>query len=137
MTVRFEVSGEPRGKGRPRFTRDGHTYTDRETVAYERKIAACYRAAYKGYFFPPTAILSLDVTIILPIPQSASKVRQAAMAERRILPTRKPDVDNVFKAVLDALNGVAYKDDARVQVLSGRKYYGRTPGLEIEIREVG
>ncbi len=137
MIVRFDVPGEPRGKGRPRFTRDGHTYTDRETVAYERKIAACYRAAYKGYFFPPTAILSLDVTIILPIPQSASKVRQAAMAERRILPTRKPDVDNVFKAVLDALNGVAYKDDARVQVLSGRKYYGREPGLVIEIQEVG
>lgn len=28
--------------------------------------------------------------------------------------TTKPDIDNVLKAVLDALNGVAYKDDSQV-----------------------
>lgn len=41
--VDFTVPGEPRGKGRPRFSKSGHTYTDSETRAYENKIIAYLR----------------------------------------------------------------------------------------------
>ena len=37
--------------------------------------------------------------------------------------TSRPDVDNVSKAIMDALNGVAYKDDAQVSVLVCEKRY--------------
>jgi Holliday junction resolvase RusA-like endonuclease len=43
-------------------------------------------------------------------------------------------VDNVLKVVLDALNGVAYKDDARVVSVSARKLYSLTPKLVIEMK---
>lgn len=46
-------------------------------------------------------------------------------------------MDNVQKVVLDALNGVAYKDDARVVDLHGYKRYSITPGLLVEIEEIG
>ena len=51
-----------------------------------------------------------------------------------ILPSRKPDIDNVLKVVLDALNGVAYKDDSRVVAVTARKIYSHTPKLVIEMK---
>lgn len=138
MKVTFFVPGEPRGKGRPRFNRSaGAAYTDRETKAYEETIVAFFRKSYGGFRYPDTAFLSVSVTALLPIPKSATKAQRAAMAAGETLPSRKPDVDNVQKVVLDALNGVAYKDDARVVDLHGYKRYSITPGLLVEIEEIG
>lgn len=137
MEIVFTVPGEPRGKGRPRFSRAGHTYTDSETVAYERKIAACYRKAHGAFRWPVEALLEVDIVAYLPIPQRATKAQRAGMEAGTVLPSRKPDVDNIAKAVLDALNGVAYKDDARVHRAVVTKYYGADPRLEIRMKEAG
>ena len=136
MEINFTVPGEPRGKGRPRFSRSGHTYTDSETRAYEDKIVAYYKKAYGGFRFPDSAFLSVDVVAYLPIPKSATKAARGGMEQGTILPSRKPDVDNIEKAVLDALNHVAYHDDARVHRTSCAKYYGAEPRLDITIKEV-
>ena len=135
MEINFTVPGEPRGKGRPRFS-NGHTYTDSETRAYENKIVAYYKKAYGGFQFPDSAFLSVDVVAYLPIPKSATKAAKSGMEQGTILPSRKPDVDNIEKAVLDALNHVAYRDDARVHRTSCVKYYGADPRLDITIKEV-
>lgn len=137
MEIVFTVPGEPRGKGRPRFSRTGHTYTDSETVAYERTIAAWYRRAHGAFRWPVEAFLEVEVVAYLPIPKSATKAQRAGMEAGTILPSRKPDVDNVVKVVLDALNGVAYKDDARVYRALVTKYYGTDPRLEIRMKEAG
>lgn len=130
----FEVPGEPRGQGRPRFNRHtGAAYKDSESKAYEAKIVAYYRKTLGNFRWPDDAIIAVDVTAVYAIPKSASKVTAAAMANGDLMPTRKPDIDNVLKAVLDALNGVAYKDDARVVAVSAKKVYGE-PRLVIEIK---
>lgn len=136
MEIKFTVPGEPRGKGRPRFSKAGHTYTDSETKAYENKIIAYYRKSHGAFRWPETTFLSVGVVAFLPIPKSATKAQRAGMIARSILPSRKPDVDNILKAVLDALNGVAYKDDARVWQTFCMKFYGEEPRLEIVVREV-
>ena len=134
MGIVFEVPGEPRGKGRPRFTRDGHPYTDSETRAYEKKIVAYYRQALGAFRWPDSAFEAVEVTAYYQIPKSATKAAMAGRQDGTILPSRKPDIDNVLKIVLDALNGVAYKDDSRVVSVSGRKSYGITPKLMIEMK---
>ena len=50
----------------------------------------------------------------------------------------KPDCDNIAKAVLDALNGLAYKDDSQVTELTVRKLYAEegSVGVRIKSREV-
>ena len=58
----------------------------------------------------------------------------AAMQAGKLLPSRKPDIDNVLKIVLDALNGVAYKDDSRVVMVSAKKVYSYDPKLVIEMK---
>lgn len=134
MGLVFEVPGEVRGKGRPRFTKTGHTYTDSETKAYEQKIIAYYRKALGGFRWPDGAFISVKVTAHYPIPKSATKAAVAAMQSGKMLPTRKPDIDNVLKIVLDALNGVAYKDDARVVCVEAEKVYSFTPKIVIEMK---
>lgn len=52
-----------------------------------------------------------------------------------MLPTKKPDLDNVLKSVLDGLQGVAYKDDKNITNARIRKRYGEEPRLEIYMTE--
>lgn len=133
MGIRFEVPGEPRGKGRPRFC-NGHAYTDSETKAYEQKIVAYYRKALGAFSWPQGATVAVEVTAVYPIPKRATKAALALMQSGKLLPTRKPDIDNVLKIVLDALNGVAWKDDSCVVELIGRKVYGSEPGIAVEMK---
>lgn len=132
MGLEFIVPGEPRGKGRPRFSK-GRTYTDDKTVEYERRIRNSYRLSFGSYKWPDNALLKVQITAYYSIPKSATKSKRAMMESGDLLPTRKPDVDNIIKAVLDALNGVAYKDDASVVEVSCRKLYGTLPRVEVEI----
>ena len=53
----------------------------------------------------------------------------------QIKATKKPDIDNVIKSVLDGLNGVAYEDDKQVVKLTANKYYGVQPRVEITIKD--
>jgi Holliday junction resolvase RusA-like endonuclease len=129
----FTVPGEPRGKGRPRVTKNG-TYTDSETKAYEEKIIAYYRKAFGGHKWPDGAFISVKVVAYYPIPKRATKAQLAAMQAGTLFPSRKPDIDNVLKVVLDALNGVAYKDDSKVVCVEAEKKYSFEPRLEIEVK---
>lgn len=134
MEIVFEVPGQPRGKGRPRFIRStGVTYTPPETRAYEEKIMDCYRVQCRGVYWPEDTFVSVNVTAIYQIPKSATKATKAAIEDEKILPKKKPDIDNVLKIVLDSLNGIAYKDDSQVVMVTGRKIYGQEPKLIIEI----
>lgn len=134
MEVTFTVPGEPRGKGRPRFAQYGHAYTDSETRAYEKKVIAYYRQSLKEFRFSDDEYVAVEVTAVYPIPKSATKASLAAIEAGKILPKKKPDIDNVIKIVLDSLNGIAYKDDSQVVMVSGRKIYGKEPKLIIEMK---
>ena len=57
------------------------------------------------------------------------------MITDEIKPTKKPDADNIAKAVCDALNGIAYKDDSQVVDLTVRKYYSKFPRVQVFISE--
>ena len=41
--------------------------------------------------------------------------------------TKKPDVDKLARAVLDALTNVVFEDDSRVTVLAATKHYSMAP----------
>lgn len=58
------------------------------------------------------------------------------MLNGELLPAKKPDIDNIAKAVLDALNSVAYRDDTQIVELQIRKQYSEKPRLEIRMEEL-
>ena len=68
---------------------------------------------------------------------TGDKKKREEMLAHNIRPTTKIDIDNISKAVCDALNKVAYYDDSQIVVLKARKYYADEPGVNITIYAVG
>ena len=133
--ISFTVPGAPRGKGRPQFARRGKfvtTYTDDKTASYENLVALACREEMRGR--PPLdGPVWLQVVATFAIPASASKVKKLEMLTGKVGATKKPDLDNIVKAVLDGLNAVAFVDDVQVIRISARKEYGPLPGVSVRI----
>lgn len=47
---------------------------------------------------------------------------------------RKPDLDNLVKALKDALTGIVWKDDAQIVSLCARKTYGDRPAIYVKVK---
>ncbi|MCA8502179.1 RusA family crossover junction endodeoxyribonuclease [Burkholderia multivorans] len=136
--VVFVVPGKPVAKGRPRFVRRGphvRTYTPEPTERYENLVKIAARAAMRDDE-PYAGPVRLIVDIGVPIPASWSEKRQRAAAAGAIGATKKPDADNVVKALKDGMNGVVYGDDGQVVNLWVSKRYATTPGVRIEAIEL-
>ncbi len=135
--VKFTVLGEPKGKGRPRFsTQTGRAFTPKQTVNYETLIHTEYMVQCKGFRFPDDAMLDMRILAYYSVPKSGSKTEKAKKLANTIRPTKKPDMDNVVKMVADALNQVAYKDDTQIVDCQVRKFYSEQPRIEVIIQEV-
>lgn len=65
--------------------------------------------------------------------KSTSKKLSEQLIKNSIGYMHKPDTDNIAKIIADALNGVAYKDDAQITKLEVAKLYGSEDKVEVEI----
>lgn len=138
MQIHFQVEGDPRGKGRPRFGRFGkftRVYTDKHTTDYEAVIKS-YAAHAMGSSDPLETAVSVFLYIRLPVPQSYSKKRTEACLSGLEKPCKKPDIDNIAKTYLDAMNGVIFKDDTQVIDLHVKKLYSAFAGVNVMVMEV-
>lgn len=130
-TVHFFVPGKPQGKGRPRAVARGkyvRMYTPEKTASYESTVALAASQAMGGRQ-PIDGPVSVVMQIAMQVPASWSKRKQANALDGIVLPTTKPDADNVVKAVFDAINGVVWCDDTQVVDLRLVKRYQTTPGV--------
>ena len=131
MTISFVIPGPPQGKARPRVirTKSGKSmsYTPDKTVAYEELVRQRYMAAVDGIAVEGAAALIVTIIAYYPVPSSASKRRRADMLAGYERPTKKSDCDNIAKIICDALNGIAYRDDAQIVEARVSKRY--TDGL--------
>ena len=133
--VKFTVPGKPQGKARPRFntyTGRTRTYTPSKTGAYEKFIALSYRQAAGKKL---SGAIEIKIECFYQIAKSHTKKNKAAMESGEIKATIKPDIDNVAKAVLDGLNGVAFDDDKQVVKLEVSKRYDHEARVEVEVKE--
>jgi Holliday junction resolvase RusA-like endonuclease len=137
--IQFRYYGEIRGKGRPRFRNCGkfiQTYTDKDTQNYEMSIKEAYLQANQESYMNPETPLAMTLMVYQPIPKSVSKKKKQEMLDGKIRPTKKPDIDNILKSVLDSLNQVAFHDDTQIVSVEVVKWYDETPRLVVRIREV-
>ena len=136
LHVMFNVDCNPVGKQRPRFRRVGNfvrTYSPQATLDFEGLIRNAAERAMGG-MQPLETPVALYCYVRLAPAQSYSKKRLRACLEGSERP-KKPDLDNVVKAVQDALNGVIYKDDVQIVSLHATKKYDTVPGVEILVKE--
>ncbi|MDR2881338.1 MAG: RusA family crossover junction endodeoxyribonuclease [Azoarcus sp.] len=133
--IAFHVPGQPVGKGRPRFARRGKfiaTYTPEKTAGYEQLVRLAAHQAMQGR--PPVeGPVSVEVSLSVVPPASWSKRRQAAALAGETLPTTKPDLDNLIKAILDGMAGVVMADDKQVSDLVARKRYALAAGADVSV----
>jgi Holliday junction resolvase RusA-like endonuclease len=132
MTLFFEVPGEPVGKARPRFTRQGHAYTPKKTSDYEREVRNSFRIAYPTHE-PFTGPVTLEVYAFFGVPESWPKKKREAALAGDTLPAKRPDWDNCGKVISDALNELAFADDALIVDASVQKRYASRPRVEVNI----
>lgn len=131
MRIEFTVPGAPQGKERPRFTRDGHTYTPEKTRDYERLVAWSYKSAAHAAVL--SGSIRAEIVAVYAVPKSWPKRQRERALAGDLVPMVKPDLDNIAKAILDALNGVAYRDDAAVTDLTVGKRYGARPCVAVAL----
>lgn len=107
--------GKPVPKGRPRFY-GGVAITPRQTRDAERQ----------------WRLVALSAAV-RPILQDAVSARIVFHMPTR----RRVDLDNLAKLVFDALNGIAWDDDARIQQFTVERRYDReNPRTELEYEQV-
>lgn len=123
--IRIYIPGDPVPKGRGRVMSSGKkkwVVTPAKTMLYE---LAVRDAAIAAMGETPALAGPLYVKIAFSLPRPVSVVR--------LWPFVKPDLDNLAKAVLDGLNGVAFGDDAQICAMDLVKRYHAESGVEVEI----
>lgn len=110
--IHFTVIGEPIAKARPRVTRKGAVYTPKRTSDYEQIVRMVL-----GCSMP-------DKTPLKPPIRAEMDFHFHSALKKIGFKATRSDLDNLVKSILDACNGIAYKDDAGVAVLVARKFWG-------------
>ena len=131
---------EPMAQSRPRFARRG-----RGVVAYERKEMKVWRAECSKLIKENLKAgelietpLKIDATFYIQPPKYISSRRRlrGKLEAEEIFCSKKPDIDNYLKALLDSMTGIVFKDDGQVVECRARKLYSLKPRIEFEIKEI-
>jgi len=118
----FAIPGAAQGKGRPRVF-NGRGITPAKTRSHEGYVRALAAQAM-GSQPPHAGPVDVSVVIVKAVPDGWPRWKQDAARTDCILPTGKPDPDNVAKLVCDALNGIAYLDDAQIVAMAIARRWG-------------
>ena len=110
------------------------TFTTRLVEAYHGIVRLAAERAMAGH---PPLEGALEVTIrgVFAVPTSWSRKRQTAALAGTIAKVTKPDIENMLKGAMDALQSVAYADDRQIVRLVAEKVYG-VPCLDITLQEL-
>ena len=135
MIYEFEIIGEIVGKERPRVnTYTNMVYTPNRTKEYEKLVQQYFKIKYPNHIMIENRI-SIEIIAYMKIPKGTSKKRENLMLEGIISPTKKPDIDNIAKSILDSLNKFVFKDDNQVCKLLIEKRYSKEEKVYVKIEE--
>ena len=150
MRIEFTVPGAPVAKARPKVTRFG-TYTPKKTMEYERLVRQCWEEQ-SGVRLKSETPLKMKVVCYMPIPKSLPKKIRSKMPGKPHI--KRPDTDNIVKAITDALQDKtitkkdrktkekirivqenAFADDSCIYQVMGAKIYSFAPRVHVTIEE--
>ena len=134
MAWSIEIPGNPIPKKRHRTVRNKHTgivnsYDPQreEKEAYGLIIEASKPICYEN------EPIALKLYFLLPIPKSFSKKQTEQAIDWELMPSKRPDLDNYIKFIMDCCNGILYKDDSQVVFIESVKAYSTEPHTQIKV----
>ena len=133
------IPGKPVPKARARHgrTHSGRsvTYSDPKTQTFELQVGMLASVAM-GASEPHRGPFSVEVDVGIACPSNWSQKRREEAYGGEIAATKRPDVDNYLKSLIDGMNGVVFADDSQITVLQCRKRYARRPGVMVIVKPV-
>lgn len=121
LAITIPVAPIPKGRPRTRVVAGhAHVYPPPETARAEEAIRMLLEARVPAGFLPFTGPLRVTVTAFLQLPKGIPK-RDHDTA----LPSKRPDIDNFAKLILDAADGL-WIDDGQIVDLHVHKRYAIT-----------
>ena len=124
--VTFIIPGQIVTKARPRKGKFGNVYTPEKTTNYENLVKFIYQNTINEHF----GTSPLGVNIVAYFRPSEESKKYLNYGLRCVA---HKDLDNIAKTILDALNGIAYKDDKQVCEMYVRKEYSRKDEEYVEV----
>ena len=137
IQIMFTIYGEPVAKGRPRFSTRGKfpvAYTPEKTKAYEFEVGMMALAAMGGSK-PLEGALEAFIYVTFAVPESYSKKRLEACLNGSEKHTKKPDLDNVVKCVIDGMDKIVFDNDSQITSIHATKVYGEVSKVEVMVRQ--
>jgi len=124
--IKLTVEGSPVALKRHRHLRNGHTY-DPSRADKRLFLAKSIKSAPKSPVYGP---ISMTLEFYVDRPKAHYRTGKYSHILKDTAPTwhiSRADIDNYVKLVLDALNGVYYKDDSQICHLKTIKKYSTNP----------
>ncbi|MBU0536873.1 MAG: RusA family crossover junction endodeoxyribonuclease [Gammaproteobacteria bacterium] len=141
--IEIFIPGQPQGKERARSriitSKSGRQFTSHYTPAKTRQreeLIKSYAVGAMRSAAPMAGPVALELRMVFEVPKSWPQWKRDLALTHMILPTVKPDADNIEKSVKDGFNGVVWIDDCQVVSCMKVKCYGPTPGVKAVIREI-
>jgi Holliday junction resolvase RusA-like endonuclease len=82
---------------------------------------------------PFSCPVGIAIDVSLGVPSSWSKAKRKRALESTLPAASRPDLDNVLKAVMDAMRGIVFNDDKQVVGITALKRYGETPQVTVNV----
>ena len=131
VRIKATILVEPIGKARARYTvKNGRvmTYTPARTRTAQLAIQLLIRQeVIKLGVFGGDQPIRLVATFYRPRPKHLPK--------RVKLPITKPDIDNTYKLLADALEKFVYENDSQITTALIKKRFGSPPRIELMLEE--
>lgn len=140
MTASFFVPGEPKAQPRVKAFRRGKftgVYTPKTADAWKQAVKDSWKKSSYPKF--PWCPLGVSLSFTMPRPKSHYRANGLLKPTQQLMHTKKPDCDNIAKAVLDALTDAgAWTDDAQVVLLNVAKRWCHAgqEGCEVRIYDI-
>lgn len=127
--------GDPVAKGRARFTKSGHAFTPAKTRKWEDSAKYIAQQKMQGRS-PLNGAIKIDLSMVFVPSKSWPQWKKDYALRGLIAHTKKPDADNIQKAVKDAMNQIVYEDDAQIMWGDFHKKFGPQPMVIVKITEL-
>lgn len=130
MQLAFEISTKPVPQARPRFYVRHHGHK-RFVGAYDPAKCKTFKEVIAWH--AKAKALECGLRNVVTGPISINLIFQMGENGKEVYHTKRPDIDNLAKAVKDALKGIIYADDSQIVEAHLYKCYG-VPQVKIEIK---
>ncbi|WP_271495944.1 RusA family crossover junction endodeoxyribonuclease [Enterococcus sp. 5H] len=135
--MKITIPIAPKPQARPRFNSfSKRAYEDSAMTAYKKSVKYHVMACKPSLI--ESGSLGVSITFYIYPPKKILSKKSAAqdLENETLYVDKKPDIDNYFKAVTDAAEGILYKNDGQIAVVTMQKLYSLNPRTEIEVEEL-